>query len=75
MYVPPEQRGKRIASVVLNELENWARELGYKKCILETGEKQPEAIGLYRKNNYSRIKNYGQYAEVESSLCFEKELS
>lgn len=74
MFVLPEKRGKGIASLVLNELERWAKELGYKKCILETGLKQPEAISLYKKNRYSMIKNYGQYAEVESSVCFEKHL-
>lgn len=74
MFVSPEERGKGIASGILNELENWARELEYKKCILETGLKQPEAIQLYKKNNYAIIKNYGQYAEVASSVCFEKEL-
>ncbi|MFN0276105.1 MAG: GNAT family N-acetyltransferase, partial [Chitinophagales bacterium] len=46
MYVPLEKRGRGIASTVLKELENWAKELGYQKCILETGEKQPEAIQL-----------------------------
>lgn len=74
MFVPLEKRGKGIASLVLTVLEDWAKELGYKKCILETGEKQPEAIRLYQKNNYQVIKNYGQYAAVESSVCFEKEL-
>lgn len=74
MFVLLEKRGQGIASLILKELENWALELGFKKCILETGIKQPEAIALYRKNNYWIIKNYGQYAEVESSLCFEKVL-
>lgn len=74
MYVPVEKRGKGIASIVLKELENWAKELKYDKCILETGQKQPEAIRLYRKNNYTVIQNYGQYAGVESSVCFEKYL-
>lgn len=72
MFVPLEKRGKGIGSIVLGELENWANELGYQKCILETGKKQPEAIRLYQKNNYTTIKNYGQYADVESSVCFEK---
>jgi len=49
-------------------------ELGYEKCILETGKKQPEAIALYKKNGYKLIPNYGQYAEVENSVCFEKEM-
>jgi len=74
MFVLPEKRGRGIASVVLKELEIWAEELQYKKCILETGEKQPEAIRLYIKNEYRIIPNYGQYTEVKSSVCFEKEL-
>lgn len=74
MFVLPEHRGKGIGSIILKELEDWTKELQYKKCILETGIKQPEAIQLYKKNKYSVIKNYGQYAEVESSVCFEKNL-
>lgn len=74
MFVDPEFRGKGIASLVLKELEDWAVELGYTKCILETGKKQPEAIRLYQKNKYELIPNYGQYAGVESSVCFEKHL-
>jgi GNAT superfamily N-acetyltransferase len=74
MYTLPESRGKGIASKVLTELETWAAELSYEKCILETGKKQPEAIGLYKKNGYKIIPNYGQYAEVENSVCFEKHI-
>ena len=74
MYMSPESRGKGIASRVLRELEGWASELSYEKCILETGKKQPEAIGLYEKNGYRTIPNYGQYAGIENSLCFEKHL-
>ncbi len=74
MYVPVERRGEGIASVVLKELENWAKELNAAKCILETGKKQPEAIALYKKNDYTLIPNYGQYENVEDSVCFEKVL-
>lgn len=72
MFVPPEMRGQGIASKVLSGLESWAVELGFKRCILETGHKQPEAIALYRKNGYRSIPNYGQYQSVENSVCFEK---
>jgi putative acetyltransferase len=75
MYTSPQSRGKGIASKVLTELEKWAAELSYEKCILETGKKQPEAIGLYKKNGYKLIPNYGQYAEIENSVCFEKIIS
>lgn len=72
MYTLPEYRGQGLAGLVLKELENWAAELGFKKCLLETGKKQPEAIALYTKNGYNVIPNYGQYAGVENSVCFEK---
>jgi putative acetyltransferase len=75
MYVPQSERGKGIASAVLKELEKWAAELNYKKCVLETGKKQPEAIALYKKSGYQIIPNYGQYIGVENSVCFEKMLS
>jgi GNAT superfamily N-acetyltransferase len=74
MFVPIEMRGKGVAVAVLNELENWARELGYKRCVLETGDKMLEAVGLYKKSDYKIIKNYGQYENVASSICFEKVL-
>ena len=74
MFVRINKRGKGIASRMLHELEIWSKELGYKKCVLETGNKQPEAIRLYEKNQYAIIPNYGQYKGVENSVCFEKEL-
>ncbi len=74
MYTLPENRGKGIASRVLGELEIWAAELSYEKCVLETGKKQPEAIRLYEKNGYQLIANYGQYVGVENSVCFGKEI-
>jgi len=72
MYVSPDERKKGIASKILNELENWASELSCTRCLLETGKRQPEAIGLYKKSGYKQIPNYGQYANVENSVCFEK---
>lgn len=74
MFVSPEQRGKGIASLILAELEQWAKELESTTCILETGKKQHEAIALYAKCGYTVMENYGQYAGVASSVCFEKKL-
>ncbi len=72
MYVMPQQRGKGVAGKILSELEKWSKELGYMKGVLETGLKQPEAIGLYKKSGYVLIPNYGQYENVATSVCFEK---
>ena len=75
MYTSPDNRGKGIASMILLELEKWAGELGYSSCLLETGKRQPEAIQLYSKSGYGIISNYGQYAGIENSICFEKKLN
>jgi GNAT superfamily N-acetyltransferase len=75
MYTIPIFRSKGVASKILNELELWAAQLGYQKCILETGKKQPEAIHLYQKCGYKITENYGQYAGIENSICFNKNLN
>lgn len=75
MFTPLNLRSRGIASLVLTELEKWTLELGYTKCILETGKRQPEAIALYKKNGYKVIPNYGQYTGIENSVCFLKELN
>jgi putative acetyltransferase len=72
MFVLPEYRGQGIAFNILKELELWALELNYSECILETGKKQPEAIRLYQKAGYTVIKNFGQYENVENSVCMTK---
>ncbi|MEO8109140.1 MAG: GNAT family N-acetyltransferase [Ginsengibacter sp.] len=74
MYVLPSKREQGVAAAILKELETWARELNYKSCVLETGKKQPEAIAFYKKNNYKVIPSFGQYLNVDNSVCFEKEL-
>ena len=74
MYVNPDARGKGIASLLLPELEKWAKELGYSHCVLETGLRQPEAIALYKKNRYTVIPNYPPYVGVDNSVCFKKSI-
>ncbi|MEE9406515.1 MAG: GNAT family N-acetyltransferase [Polaribacter sp.] len=74
MFVSEEKRGSGIAQNILTELEIWAKELGYKKCVLETGKRQIEAVNFYKKCKYNVIPNYGQYKGMENSVCFEKQL-
>lgn len=74
MFVHPDFRKRGIASQILNQLEYWAKDLGYEKTILETGDKQKEAVILYQQRGYQLIPNYGQYENMESSICMEKKL-
>jgi GNAT superfamily N-acetyltransferase len=75
MYVDTKYRGFGISKIILGELETWAKELGYKYTILETGIKQPEAIGLYKKCGYQTIDNFGQYKGMDVSVCMKKQIS
>lgn len=72
MYTLTRFRGKRIATQVLGELENWANELEFNAIILETGLKQKDAIALYEKNRYVVIPNYPPYENTKTSVCFKK---
>ena len=72
MFTLPETRSKGTASKILNELEDWAKESGFNACILETGKRQVEAVKFYKKNNYNIIPNFGQYKNIDNSLCFKK---
>jgi putative acetyltransferase len=75
MYVMPEKRGGGFAQEILRSLENWAGELNYKKCVLETGLNQPEAIKFYKKSGFVTIPNFDRYRDSANSICFEKSLS
>ncbi|WP_113663000.1 GNAT family N-acetyltransferase [Pedobacter nanyangensis] len=75
MFTRPNYRGKGAASLLLQQLEEWAHEMQFLKCVLETGKRQPDAIALYQKNGYHLIPNYGQYEGIHNSVCFEKILA
>ena len=74
MFVSPEARGMGFAQKILQELELWARELGYSLSVLETLHKQKEAIGLYQKVGYSIIDNYEPYVGLKDSICMQKQI-
>jgi GNAT superfamily N-acetyltransferase len=74
MYVVPEARGRGLGRRLLEELEAQARELGYTSVVLETGDRQPEALGLYASAGFERIPCYPPYDSRALSLCFEKRL-
>jgi GNAT superfamily N-acetyltransferase len=74
MYVHPDFRGRGLAKRILQFLESEAARRGFTRAILETGNRQPEAIGLYAAAGWQPIAPFGRYAESTSSVCFEKRL-
>jgi GNAT superfamily N-acetyltransferase len=70
VYVVPEARGRGLSRLLMTTLVDLARDLGYTYLQLETGDVQPEAIGLYESSGWARVPNYGQYEDDPRSLCF-----
>ncbi|RII22262.1 N-acetylglutamate synthase [Streptomyces sp. YIM 130001] len=74
MYVDPPARGSGAASLVLAALEDRARARNLTRLRLETGDNQPDAVRFYTRSGYRRIPNFGPYADVAASQCYEREL-
>jgi putative acetyltransferase len=74
MYVRPAHRGHGVSRALLGAVEQMARARTMHTLRLETGDLQPEAIGLYQSSGYRRIPVFGGYVGTVHSLCFEKHL-
>ena len=74
MFVSPEARGLGLAKQIIQELELWAHELGFSFSVLETLDKQNQAIGLYQKVGYTIVDNYEPYVGLENSICMKKQI-
>jgi GNAT superfamily N-acetyltransferase len=55
IYLAEEARGHGIGRRLLDALEQHARDLGYARVRLTTGDGQPEALGLFRSAGYEEI--------------------
>ena len=74
MFVHPEHRGSGVAGAILATLETDAANRGWDRLVLETGDRQPDAIRFYQREGYTRIANFGHYADSAASVCFAKPL-
>ena len=69
VWVEPEWRGKHIATSLMDQLEDKARQIGYKRAILQTRPIMPDAVGLYESRGYVLIDNYPPYDKLEGAIC------
>lgn len=74
MYVTPAARGRGLARRLLAELERTAAAAGRLRAVLETGDAQPEAIGLYLSSGYTEITKFGLYRDEQGCVCYGKSL-
>ncbi|NYT93900.1 GNAT family N-acetyltransferase [Salinispora sp. H7-4] len=74
MYVAPQVRGRGVARAILAAVEQSAREQGRQRIVLECGDRQPEALALYRSSGYARIPNFGFYQDAPGCVSFGRAL-
>lgn len=53
-------------------MKDFVRQRGITVLRLETGVYHSEAIALYEKKGFRRVKPFGDYRETNVSLCYEK---
>lgn len=75
MYVRPAQRGQGLARRLLAFLEAAAQQRGCRVFRLETGIRQPEALGLYAKAGYAGRGPFGSYGPDPLSVFMEKRVA
>jgi GNAT superfamily N-acetyltransferase len=68
MFVRESVRGRGFARLVLAALEASAAAAGADWLLLETGQPQVAAIGLYRSSGYVDVERFGYYAGSETAL-------
>jgi GNAT superfamily N-acetyltransferase len=70
MYTMPAFRRRGIARAMLKFLGDEAARQGFERAVLETGDKQPEAIGLYSSTGWEPIETFGPHIGDPASVCF-----
>lgn len=75
MWVAPEARGQGVGRMLLGAIEAAAQDKGVAVLRLETGVRQSEAIGLYRRCGFSDCGPFGSYKPDPLSLFMEKRLA
>lgn len=74
VFVVDDHRGKGLSSKVMCFLETELQGRGVSLFRLETGVKQPEALGLYRKLGYLERGPFGSYRADPYSVFMEKQV-
>lgn len=74
VYVSPGARGRGASRALMAELERLAAARGASRLILQTGDRQPEAIALYERIGYAPIEVFEPYIRFAGSRCFAKDL-
>lgn len=72
MWIAPDARGLGLGKQLLDHLERTARNLGYRRALLDTNDTLTPAISLYERSGYTPTPPYND--NPYARLWFEKPL-
>ena len=75
MYVLPSARRTGLARRLLEQIEAHAIAQGFRRLMLETGNRQIPAMRLYEASGFHCIPPFGVYKDDPTSVCYEKSIS
>jgi len=75
MYVEPDFRRRGLSRLLLAELERTAAAAGHTRLVLNSGDRQPEALALYAREGYTPVPGYGVYADSSDAVFLGKTLA
>jgi putative acetyltransferase len=74
MYTDPAHQGKGIGGYILAQIEAMARKEGFRRLVLETGDRHPAAWRVYERGGFTRCGVVLDYPDTSWSVFYEKEL-
>ena len=74
VFVDQGGRGIGTGRALMAGIERIACEHGADSLVLQTGDRQPDAVRLYESIGYRQVPVFDPYREITNSICFEKRL-
>ena len=74
LWVEPAFRGRHIAARLMDQIEEKALQMGFRRLILQTRPLMADAVALYEKRGYALIPNYPPYDQLDGAVCYAKAL-
>lgn len=75
MYTRPSHRGRRIGSLIVEQIEALARREELGQLVLETGDRHPAAWSVYERAGFRRCGPILDYPDTQWSVFYEKKLA
>ena len=75
MYTRPSHRGRKIGALIVEQVESLALKEGFKRLVLETGDRHPAAWTVYERAGFTRCGPVLDYPDSQWSVFYEKSLA